>query len=640
MISVNNLTLYFGGQDIFSDVSFMIHKGEKIGLVGKNGSGKSTLLKVLSKEQSPNSGNLNFPKDLVIGYLPQDIDFYDGRTVIGEVKTVFKDLNNIEKRISELQIQLESRTDYDSTEYLNIINDFNVLEEKFRFNGGYEIESQISFILNGLGFSYSDYERNTNEFSGGWRMRLELAKILLKKPDLILLDEPTNHLDIESIIWLEKWLLDYAGTILLVSHDKLFLNSLTNRTIEISFSKLNDYKVSYSKYLKLREDRILKQSQAKKNQDKYIKETQILINKFRAKKNKASFAQSLIKKLEKLEVIEIEKIDNASMKFQFSKAPHSGKINLIIDHASKSYEDLNVLKDIKLELTRGDRIAFVGKNGQGKTTLVKMIMNEIDFSGKIEFGHKVKLGYYAQNQVDFLDNDKTILETIEESIDIGTNKNPRSILGSFLFSNDDVDKKVKVLSGGERARVALCKLLLKPINLLIMDEPTNHLDMTSKNLLKKALQEYDGTLILVSHDRDFLSNLTDKVYEFCNKNIKEYTGDVDVFLSEKKLNNFKQLEKLNETSIQTENQISKKNIKKQINLFSKKINSLERQIEKLENDQKNDDIFLSDPNEFKKISYDKDFFKKYDDRKIKIKILLDDWNIKVDHLEKLKKNTK
>lgn len=637
MISVNNLTLYFGGQDIFSDVSFMIHKGEKIGLVGKNGSGKSTLLKVLSKEQSPNSGNLNFPKDLVIGYLPQDIDFHDGRTVIGEVKTVFKDLNNIEKRISELQIQLESRTDYDSTEYLNIINDFNVLEEKFRFNGGYEIESQISFILNGLGFSYSDYERNTNEFSGGWRMRLELAKILLKKPDLILLDEPTNHLDIESIIWLEKWLLDYAGTILLVSHDKLFLNSLTNRTIEISFSKLNDYKVSYSKYLKLREDRILKQSQAKKNQDKYIKETQILINKFRAKKNKASFAQSLIKKLEKLEVIEIEKIDNASMKFQFSKAPHSGKINLIIDHASKSYEDLNVLKDIKLELTRGDRIAFVGKNGQGKTTLVKMIMNEIDFSGKIEFGHKVKLGYYAQNQVDFLDNDKTILETIEESIDIGTNKNPRSILGSFLFSNDDVDKKVKVLSGGERARVALCKLLLKPINLLIMDEPTNHLDMTSKNLLKKALQEYDGTLILVSHDRDFLSNLTDKVYEFCNKNIKEYTGDVDVFLSEKKLNNFKQLEKLNETSIQTENQISKKNIKKQINLFSKKINSLERQIEKLENDQKNDDIFLSDPNEFKKISYDKDFFKKYDDRKIKIKILLDDWNIKVDHLEKLKK---
>ena len=640
MISVNNLTLYFGGQDIFSDVSFMIHKGEKIGLVGKNGSGKSTLLKVLSKEQSPNSGNLNFPKDLVIGYLPQDIDFHDGRTVIGEVKTVFKDLNNIEKRISELQIQLEIRTDYDSTEYLNIINDFNILEEKFRLNGGYEIESQISFILNGLGFSYSDYERNTNEFSGGWRMRLELAKILLKKPDLILLDEPTNHLDIESIIWLEKWLLDYTGTILLVSHDKLFLNLLTNRTIEISFSKLNDYKVSYSKYLKLREDRILKQSQAKKNQDKYIKETQILINKFRAKKNKASFAQSLIKKLEKLEVIEIEKIDDASMKFQFAKAPHSGKINLIVDNASKSYDDLNVLKDIKLELTRGDRIAFVGKNGQGKTTLVKMIMNEINFSGKIEFGHKVKLGYYAQNQVDFLDNEKTILETIEESIDIGTNKNPRSILGSFLFSNDDVDKKVKVLSGGERARVALCKLLLKPINLLIMDEPTNHLDMTSKNLLKKALQDYDGTLILVSHDRDFLSNLTDKVYEFCNKNIKEYIGDVDVFLSEKKLNNFKQLEKLNETSIKTENKNSKKNIKKQINLFSKKINSLERQIEKLENDQKNDDIFLSDPNKFKEISFNNDFFKKYDDRKIKIKNLLNEWNIKVDHLEKLKKNTK
>ena len=640
MISVNNLTLYFGGQDIFSDVSFMIHKGEKIGLVGKNGSGKSTLLKVLSKEQSPNSGNLNFPKELIIGYLPQDLDFYDGRTVIAEVKTVFEDLNNIEKKIAELQSQLETRTDYESNEYLNVINDFNLLEEKFRLNGGYEIESQISHVLEGLGFGYSDYDRYTNEFSGGWRMRLELAKILLKKPDLILLDEPTNHLDIESIIWLEKWLQEYSGTVILVSHDKLFLNSLTNRTIEISFSKLNDYKVSYSKYLELREDRILKQSQAKKNQDKYIKETQMLINKFRAKKNKASFAQSLIKKLEKLEIIEIEKIDDASMKFQFAKAPHSGKINLIIDQATKSYEDLNVLRDIKLELVRGDRVAFVGKNGQGKTTLVKMIMNEIDYTGKIEFGHQVKLGYYAQNQVDFLDNEKTILETIEESIDIGANKNPRSILGSFLFSNDDVDKKVKVLSGGERARVALCKLLLKPINLLIMDEPTNHLDMTSKNLLKKALQDYDGTLILVSHDRDFLSNLTHKVYEFRDKNIKEYIGDVDVFLAEKKLNNFKQLEKTDETNVQTNNKNSKKITKKQINVLSKKISSLEQQIEKLENDQKIDDVFLSNPNEFKKLSNNNNFFIKYDERKIKIKDLMDDWNIKVDALENLKKQVK
>ena len=640
MISVNNLSLYFGGQDIFSDVSFMIHKGEKIGLVGKNGSGKSTLLKVLSKEQSPNSGNLNFPKDLIIGYLPQDLDFYDGRTVIGEVKTVFEDLNNIEKKIAELQKQLESRTDYESSEYLNIINDFNILEEKFRINGGYEIESQINHILDGLGFSYSDYNRYTNEFSGGWRMRLELAKILLKKPDLILLDEPTNHLDIESIIWLEKWLLEYNGTVLLVSHDKMFLNALTNRTIEISFSKLNDYKVSYSKYLKLREDRILKQSQAKKNQDKYIKETQILINKFRAKKNKASFAQSLIKKLEKLEIIEIEKVDDASMKFQFAKAPRSGKINLIINQASKSYEDLNVLKDVKLELVRGDRVAFVGKNGQGKTTLVKMIMNEIDYSGKIEFGHQVKLGYYAQNQVDFLDNEKTILETIEETIDIGTNKNPRSILGSFLFSNEDVDKKVKVLSGGERARVALCKLLLKPINLLIMDEPTNHLDITSKNLLKKALQEYDGTLILVSHDRDFLSNLTDKVYEFYDKNIKEYIGDIDVFLKEKKLNNLKQLEKQYEANANTKNKKSEKNTKKQINLLSKKISSLERQIEKLENDQKNDDLILSDPIEFKKLSKSNDFFQIYENRKNKINNLLDEWNCQIDLLEKLKKQTK
>ena len=623
---------------VIKNLNLKIKHGDKIGIIGRNGSGKSTLLKVLSKEQSPNSGNLNFPKDLIIGYLPQDLDFYDGRTVIAEVKTVFEDLNNVEKKIAELQKQLESRTDYESSEYLNIINDFNILEEKFRINGGYEIESQISHILDGLGFSYSDYNRFTNEFSGGWRMRLELAKILLKKPELILLDEPTNHLDIESIIWLEKWLLEYNGTVLLVSHDKMFLNALTNRTIEISFSKLNDYKVSYSKYLKLREDRILKQSQAKKNQDKYIKETQILINKFRAKKNKASFAQSLIKKLEKLEIIEIEKVDDASMKFQFAKAPHSGKINLIINQASKSYEDLNVLRDVKLELARGDRVAFVGKNGQGKTTLVKMIMNEIDYSGKIEFGHQVKLGYYAQNQVDFLDNEKTILETIEESIDIGTNKNPRSILGSFLFSNEDVDKKVKVLSGGERARVALCKLLLKPINLLIMDEPTNHLDITSKNLLKKALKEYDGTLILVSHDRDFLSNLTDKVYEFYDKNIKEYIGDIDVFLKEKKLNNLKELEKQYEANSNTKNKKSEKSTKKQINLISKKISSLERQIEKLENDQKNDDLILSDPIEFKKLSKSNDFFQKYENRKNKINNLLDEWNCQVEVLEKLKKS--
>ena len=325
------------------------------------------------------------------------------------------------------------------------------------------------------------------------------------------------------------------------------------------------------------------------------------------------------------------------MKFQFAKAPRSGKINLIINQASKSYEDLNVLKDVKLELVRGDRVAFVGKNGQGKTTLIKMIMNEIDFSGKIEFGHQVKLGYYAQNQVDFLDNEKTILETIEESIDIGTNKNPRSILGSFLFSNEDVDKKVKVLSGGERARVALCKLLLKPINLLIMDEPTNHLDITSKNLLKKALQEYDGTLILVSHDRDFLSNLTDKVYEFYDKNIKEYIGDIDVFLKEKKLNNLKQLEKQYEANANTKNKKSEKNTKKQINLLSKKISSLERQIEKLENNQKNDDFILSDPIEFKKLSKSNDFFQKYENRKNKINNLLDEWNCQIELLEKLKK---
>jgi len=362
------------------------------------------------------------------------------------------------------------------------------------------------------------------------------------KPDLLLLDEPTNHLDIESIMWLERWLKDYSGAIVLVSHDRLFLDAATNRTIEVAFSKINDYKASYTKYLTLREDRVLKQIQAKKNQDKFIEETKVLINKFRAKKNKAAFAQTLIKKLERLEIIQVEQEDVARMQFRFPPAPHSGKISLKIYEASKSFDDLKVLDKVNLEIVKGDKIAFVGKNGEGKSTLAKMIVNELEFDGKIELGHQVKMGYYAQNQAEFLDENLTVLETIEQAATEDTSGRVRSILGSFLFSNDEVKKKVKVLSGGERARVALCKLLLEPYNLLIMDEPTNHLDITSKELLKKALAKYDGSLIVVSHDREFLQGLTEKVYEFKNQNIKEYIGDIDMFLSEKDLESFKQLE--------------------------------------------------------------------------------------------------
>ena len=542
MISVNNLSLYFGGQDVFSNISFMINKGDKIGLVGKNGAGKSTLLNLLSKNLSPNSGSISIPNGLVVGYLTQDLDFEDGRTVLEEAKTAFDYLNEIKDKLKYVNQQLNERTDYETQSYLDLITESHELGERFRMSGGNDIESEISQVLTGLGFTQYDFDRQTSEFSGGWRMRVELAKILLKKPDILLLDEPTNHLDIESIIWLEQWLKKVTGAIVLVSHDRVFLDSISNRTIEVAFSKINDYKAKYSKYLDLRKDRIEKQIQAKKNQDKYIAETKVLIDKFRAKKNKAAFAQSLITKLSKLEIIQVEKEDIGRMQFRFPPAPHSGKLSLTVEDASKSYDDLDVLTGVNLEIVKGEKIAFVGKNGEGKTTLAKMIVNDIDFSGKITLGHQVKMGYYAQNQADFLDDDLTILQTIEQAVTEHTTSNVRTILGSFLFSNDDVSKKIKVLSGGERARVALCKLLLEPYNLLVMDEPTNHLDITSKELLKKALLDYDGSLIVVSHDREFLQGLTEKVYEFKNQNIKEYYGDINSFLSERSLDNFKQLE--------------------------------------------------------------------------------------------------
>ena len=643
MISVNNLSLYFGGQDIFKDISFMINKGDKIGLIGKNGAGKSTLLKVLAKEQSPNHGNVSVPNGVVIGYLMQDLDFEDGRTVLEEAQTAFEYLNDIEKKMNYVTQQLSERTDYESKGYLDLISDFNSLEERFRMGGGHDIANEINQVLKGLGFAKYDFDRQTTEFSGGWRMRIELAKILLKKPDFILLDEPTNHLDLESIIWLERWLSNYNGGVVLVSHDRVFLDSSTNRTIEIAFSRINDYKASYTKYLKLRKDRIEKQVQAKKNQDKFIEETKVLINKFRAKKNKAAFAQTLIKKLEKLEIIQVEEEDIARMRFRFPPAPHSGKISLTIIDASKSYSALQVLNKINLEIVRGDKIAFVGKNGEGKSTLAKMIANEINYDGKINLGYQVNMGYYAQNQADFLDENLTVLETIENASNDDTIEKVRSILGSFLFSNDEVTKKIKVLSGGERARVSLCKLLLEPYNLLIMDEPTNHLDITSKELLKKALLEYDGSLIVVSHDREFLQGLTQKVYEFKNQTIKEYIGDIDTFLSEKDLENFKQLEssQLNQKDIKqdkSKQQLSfnKNKLKqKEIKRLKNKISKLEKKIESLEKFQKDLDLQLTDPKRFKELSQKEGFFNQYEKNQQKKQQLELEWDQAVEQLELL-----
>ena len=620
----------------------MVNKGDKIGLVGKNGAGKSTLLNLLSNNLKPNDGSVDMPKGIILGYLTQDLDFKDGKTIVQEAQTAFYELNLIKDRLAIVNKEINERSDYESTSYLDLISEFHDLDERFRILGGNDIQSEINQVLTGLGFTTSDYDRQTSEFSGGWRMRIELAKILLQKPDILLLDEPTNHLDIESIIWLEQWLKKFTGAVILVSHDRLFLDSVSNRTIEVSFAKINDYKAKYSKYLELRKDRIEKQIQAKKNQDKFISETKVLINKFRAKKNKAAFAQTLIAKLDKLEIIHVEKEDIGTMRFSFSPAPHSGKVSLSITNASKSYDDLDVLENINLEIVKGEKIAFVGKNGEGKSTLAKMISRQVDYTGEITLGHSVKMGYYAQNQADFLDEDLTILETIENAITETNNVNPRTILGSFLFSNDDVTKKIKVLSGGERARVSLCKLLLKPYNLLVMDEPTNHLDITSKELLKQALMKYDGSLIVVSHDREFLQGLTQKVYEFRDMNIKEYHGDINTFLSEKDLNNFKQLELSNKdydnSNVKDQKKDSfkdKKDKKRKINKLKSKIRNIEKQIDTLSDELKKKDLELADPIKFNELSSEKDFFQIYGQQKNDLIQLEEKWTALVEELENI-----
>ena len=644
MISVNKISVSFGGQELFDDVSFMVNKGDRIGLVGKNGAGKSTLLRILSMESRPSNGTISTPNKITIGYLKQDIEFIDTQTIQQEVEQSFTQISLLDSKIKSINQELNNRTDYESSSYLDLINELNEADERFRLLGGYSIKSSVSQVLLGLGFKISDFDRLTSEFSGGWRMRLELAKLLLQKPDVLLLDEPTNHLDIESIIWLEEWLKNYNGALILVSHDKRFLDFVTNRTIEIILGKINDYKASYSKYVDLRKDRQEKQVQSKKNQDKYIKHTKELIEKFRYKKNKAAFAQTLIKKLKKMEKIVVESDDLSALKFKFPPAPHSGKLVLKVKEVRKSYDELEVLKNVSLSLNRGEKIAFVGKNGEGKTTLAKIIVNNLDFEGEIKLGHKVAIGYYAQNQSDLLDKEKTIFQLIEDSSNTENRPHIRDVLGSFLFSGDDVDKKIKVLSGGERARVALCNLLLNPINLLVMDEPTNHLDMKSKDILKNALNNYDGTLIIVSHDRDFLQGLTNKVYEFKNKNIKEYFGDINTFLNEKNMEDFVSLESANEINKQnhysnfSKNKLDfekRKKLDKEIRKLSNKVTALEREISLLENDLKFLDSKLADYDNFQKNSKNDDFFQKYSEKQKKMSVFLKKWEKSSKDLELL-----
>jgi len=645
MISANNISVYFGGQELFDNVSFMVNKGDRIGLVGKNGAGKSTLLRILSGEQSPNEGSISTPNESTLGYLRQDLEFEEGRTVQEEAELAFKEIKELEQKINAINLEMSERTDYESDAYMQLITDLNELNERFGLLGGYTIQSDMSQVLLGLGFQLDDFSRQTNEFSGGWRMRLELAKILLSKPDVLLLDEPTNHLDIESIVWLEGWLKSYAGAVVLVSHDRTFLDAVTNRTIDLILGKANDYKASYSKYVELRKDRQEKQIQSKKNQDKEVKQTKMLIEKFRAKKSKAAFAQSLIKKLDKMDVIEVEQDETASMHFKFPPAPHSGKVTLKVNNVAKSYDELEVLKGITLLLERGEKIAFGGKNGEGKTTLAKVIVDAISYEGDVEYGHQVKMGYYAQNQSELLDENKTIIEVIEDAADEQSRPRVRDMLGSFLFSGDAAQKKVKVLSGGERARVALCKLLLEPVNLLIMDEPTNHLDMVSKDILKKALNKYDGTLIIVSHDRDFLQGLTQKVYEFKEQNIKEHLGDIHDFLNAKKVADFKQFELENKQKATTKktqdsdnksNYLERKQADKDIKKTSNKVKSLERSVEALENELKELDTELAQPERYKELSSQAGFFESYQEKQKQLALYMSEWEQNLELLEELK----
>ena len=646
MISANNISVFFGGQELFDNVSFMVNKGDRIGLVGKNGAGKSTLLRILSGEQSPNEGSISTPNDSTLGYLRQDLDFEEGRTVQQEAELAFKEIKELEEKINAINLEISERADYETESYMQLITDLNELNERYGLLGGYTIQSEMSQVLLGLGFQLDDFSRQTNEFSGGWRMRLELAKILLSKPDVLLLDEPTNHLDIESIVWLESWLKNYSGAVVLVSHDRAFLDAVTNRTIDLILGKANDYKASYSKYVELRKDRQEKQIQSKKNQDKEVKQTKMLIDKFRYKKSKAAFAQSLIKKLDKMEMIEVEQDETATMHFKFPPAPHSGKVTLKVNEVSKSYDELEVLKGIDLLLERGEKIAFVGKNGEGKTTLAKIIVNSIPFEGQVEYGHQVKVGYYAQNQSDLLDENKTILQVVEDAANEHSRPRVRDMLGSFLFSGDAAQKKIKVLSGGERARVALCKLLLEPVNLLIMDEPTNHLDMVSKDILKNALNNYDGTLIIVSHDRDFLQGLSEKVYEFKDHGIKEYLGDINEFLNAKKVMDFKQFELENKQkasspkSKDSENKISyqeRKQLDKDIKKTSNKVGNLECSVEALEKELKALDAELSQPDRYKELSSQEGFFESYQEKQQQLAQYMSDWEQNLERLEELKR---
>lgn len=622
MISIQNLSMHFTGQDLFTDINFLIREKDRIGLVGKNGAGKTTLIRMIAGLEQPTHGSVVMSDDVTVGYLPQEMNIYSSKSVLEETMTAFEEVHRLEDEIVKIQDELSNREDYESAAYQRLCDKLSYLNERLVLMGGHSAEGEAERILVGLGFDHEDMSRMMSEFSNGWQMRVELAKILLRKPSLLLLDEPTNHLDIESIQWLEGYLKNYYGAIFMVSHDRAFLDHITIRTIEISGAKIYDYKCSYSEFVERREERIDLQKAAYDNQQREIKEIESFIERFRYKATKAKQVQSRVKQLEKMNIVEIDDRDKSVMHFKFPPAPHSGKVTLDINNVSKSYGDKIILENIKLLIPRGEKIAFVGRNGEGKSTLSKIIAGVIDYDGEVKLGHEVKIGYYAQNQQDMLDPEKTVFETLDD-VAVGEMRvKVKSLLGAFLFSGETIDKKVKVLSGGEKARLSLAKMLLFPTNLLVLDEPTNHLDMLSKDILKSALLQFDGTLIVVSHDRDFLQGLTTKVYEFKKPHIKEYIGDIYDFLEAKRI---KELDELNkkqgarqESVSVSQNRIDyeakkkedreKKRVEKEIKMLEDKIDALEKELAHL-------DEIMANPSAYQDVQVNDDFYWAYGKKK-------------------------
>jgi len=625
MLNIHNLSISFQGEYLFEEITFKLGSGDRVGLIGKNGAGKSTMLKILSGEMEADSGQMAADKNLSIGFLKQDIDFVFGRTVLEESYQAFEEIKSLEAKMEDINTQLAERTDYESEGYNQLMIDLNDVQHQYEIVGGYNYQGETEKILQGLGFKREDFGKLTDTFSGGWRMRIELAKLLLQNNDILLLDEPTNHLDIESIIWLEGFLKSYNGAVVIVSHDKMFLDNVTNRTIEISLGRIYDYPKPYSKFLVLRKEIKDQQLAAQKNQEKQIQQTEKLIEKFRAKASKASMAQSLIKKLDRIDRIEVDEDDNSVMTLNFPVSITPGKVVVEAEGVSKHYGDLQVLNNIDLTIERDSKTAFVGQNGQGKSTLAKIIVNEIKHQGHLKLGHNVQIGYFAQNQAEYLDGNKTVHDTMIDAANETNRTKVRDILGAFLFRGEEVDKYVRVLSGGERNRLAMAKLMLQPFNVLVMDEPTNHLDIKSKNVLKEALKRFEGTLILVSHDRDFLQGLVDKVYEFKDQKIKEYLGDIDYYLEQRNVESLREIEKrdvVKEAPKEANNKQSYQDQKK-LKSLNNKLSNTESKINSLEKEIKNIDVELA--TNYDEVVSDPSFFDTYQAKKDQLETLMLEW---------------